>query len=75
MRALRKLRWLFQRKRVEKELDEELQYHLEQRTEMERARGLSPLEARAAALRAMEGLEQRREECRDVRRFRLLEDL
>lgn len=37
--------------------------------------GKTPGEARYAALRAMDGFEQRKEECRDTRRVRWLEDL
>ncbi len=36
---------------------------------------MTPEEARYAALRAMGGVEQRKEECRDTRRVRLIEDL
>src|SRR2546421_13032607 len=39
------------------------------------ARGLSLEEARCAALRAMEGVEQRKEECRDMRRVNYIDDL
>ena len=70
-----RLRTLFQRKRVERELEEEFQFHIQQRVELELARGLSPEEARAAALRAMDGLQQRKEECRDMRRVNYLDDL
>ena len=70
-----RLRTLFQRNRVERELEEEFQFHLEQRIELEIARGLSPEEARFAALRAMDGVEQRKEECRDTRRVNYIDDL
>ena len=70
-----RLRTLFQRNRVERELDEEFQFHIEQRIELEIATGLSPQEARSAALRAMDGLEQRKEECRDMRRVNYIDDL
>ncbi len=69
-----RLRSLFRRRRVEQESDEELQYHLGRRIEEERARGLAPQEARHAGLRAMEGLEQREEECRQARRVNSVED-
>src|SRR3989449_8600404 len=69
------LRSLFQRDRVERELEEEFRFHIEQRTELEIGRGLSPEEARCAALRAMAGTEQRKEECRDMRRVNFVEDL
>jgi hypothetical protein len=44
-----RIRTLFQRNRVERELEEEFQFHLEQRIELEIARGVSPEEARSAA--------------------------
>src|ERR1017187_5306255 len=62
-----RLRSLFRRQRVEQELDDELQYHLERKTEEYIAQGLTPKQSRQAALRAMDGLTQRKEECRDVR--------
>ncbi len=70
-----RLRSLFRRARVEQELDEELRYHLERQIEEYIAKGMTPEEARYAALRAMGGVEQRKEECRDTRRVRLIEDL
>src|SRR5213592_979913 len=70
-----RLRTLFQRDWVERELEEEFQFHIEQRTELEIARGLSPEEARYAALRAMDGAEQRKEECRDMRHVNFIDDL
>src|ERR1035438_6512773 len=62
-----RLRSLFGRKRVEQDLDEELQYHLEKKIEENIAQGLAPDEARYAALRGMDSLAQRKEECRDQR--------
>src|SRR5580700_4585821 len=73
--AILRLRTLFQRDRVERELEEEFQFHMDQRIELEIARGLSPEEARLAALRAMDGMQQRKEECRDMRRVNYLDDL
>src|SRR5262244_2356221 len=70
-----RLRSLFRRSQVEQELDEELRYHLERQTEELIAKGMTPEEARYAALRAMGGVEQRKEECRDMRRVRLIEEL
>jgi putative ABC transport system permease protein len=69
-----RLRSLFRRRRVEQELNEELQFHLEQKIEEGIAKGLSPKEARYAAMRAMDGLEQRKEEIRDMRRIHWLTD-
>ena len=61
-------------RQVERELDEELQFHLERKIEEGIANGLSPKEARYAAMRAMDGLEQRKEEMRDTRRVHWLTD-
>ena len=62
-----RIRSLFSRKRVEQDLDEELQFHLERKIEENIAQGLAPGEARYAALRAMDSLTERKEECRDAR--------
>ncbi len=56
-----RLRSILRGRRVERELDEELQFHLEHKIEEGIAHGLSPKEARYAAMRAMDGLEQRKE--------------
>ena len=61
-----KLRSLFTRSAVERDLDDEMQFHLDQLIADGTARGLSPAEARAEALRAMGGLTQRKEEARDT---------
>lgn len=69
-----RLRSLLRRNRVEAELAEEMSGHLEHLVEFHLARGFTPEEARRAALRAMDGMEQRKEECRDARRVRYIED-
>jgi predicted permease len=69
-----RLRSLFRRRRVERELDEELQYHLERKTEEYLTQGLTPRQSRQAALRAMDGLTQRKEECRDARGLNAIDD-
>src|SRR5882762_2205226 len=70
-----RLRSLFRRSAVERELDEELQFHQEQKTQHYIATGLGAEEARHKAFRDMDGLELRKEECRDARRVSRLEDL
>jgi hypothetical protein len=70
-----RLRSLFRRRQVEQELDEELRYHIERQTEELVAKGMTEEEARYAALRAIGGVERRKEECRDMRRLRWIEDL
>ena len=70
-----RLRSLFRRTRVERELDDELGYHVERLTEDLVASGLSRAEARYAAMREMGALEPRREECRDARGITLIDSL
>ena len=68
------LRSLFRRHYVEQELDEELRYHLQRKTEEYLTQGMPSEEARHAALRAMDGLEQKKEECRDTRQVNWVYD-
>ena len=76
IRVLRlRLRSVFLRRELDQELDDELAYHVERLTERYVANGASPAEARRAALAAMDGLQQRKEECRDMRNLRFLDDL
>jgi predicted permease len=70
-----RLRSLFRRNRVEQELSEELQFHLEQKTQEYVANGLSLDEARRKARREFGGIEQTKEICRDTRHVSLLETL
>jgi predicted permease len=79
-KRLRDILWLrirsvFDRGQVETELDKELRFHLVQQTEEGLAMGLSPEEARRAALRTLGGIAQIQEECRDMRRTNFLENL
>jgi putative ABC transport system permease protein len=69
------LRSVFLRKRVDQELDEELQYHLERQIREGLNTGLTPEEARYAASRAMGGITKSKEECRDMRRVNFIDDL
>ena len=70
-----RLRSLFHRPAADQELDEELGYHLEQKTQQYIAQGRAPQEARRTALLEMGGLEKRKEECRDARQIIWLQDL
>jgi predicted permease len=69
-----RLRSLFMREQVERELAEEFQYHIERKTEEYMAAGMSPAAARHEALRAMDGIERHKEECRDMRRVDLIDN-
>ncbi len=68
------IRALTRRPAVETELDEELRFHLEQETAKNLRAGLSPAEARRAALVAFGGVERHKEAVRDGRGVRCLED-
>src|SRR5438067_4927792 len=69
-----RLRSLVWKMRVEQELSEELRFHLEKLSEEKVAKGMTSQEARYAALRELGGVEQIKEECRDMRRVNYLED-
>jgi putative ABC transport system permease protein len=68
------LRSLVRRDREEQELQEEFQYHLQRQIEDGLQAGLTPDEARVAALRAMGAIERSKEECRDMRTGNLIAD-
>jgi len=70
-----RLRSLFRKDRVEQELSEELRLHLERLIEEKVAQGMTSEEARYAALRELGGVEQIKEECRDMRRVNYIENL
>ena len=58
------LKWL-QQNRAEREMDDELRFHLEKQIEQNIAQGMTLEEARYAALRHFGNLGQLKEECRD----------
>jgi predicted permease len=70
----RRIRALVQRRRVEEELDEELRCHLDMQTEKHQRAGHDPLEASRLARVQFGGVDQVKEECRDARGTRLIED-
>src|SRR2546426_12775155 len=70
-----RLRSLFRGAQVDAELDEELRDHIDRQREALIEKGMSPEDARCAALRAMGGVDQQKEACRDARTVRLIEDL
>src|SRR5215216_4521064 len=74
-RIKRRLRALVRKGEMDRELDEELRFHLERQIEIGINAGLSPKEARYAALRSFGGVEQSTEQCREARGVRLIEDL
>jgi hypothetical protein len=67
LRALRHwCRWVFRRSVVEEELSEELQFFLDHHIEENVARGMSPEEARHAALREFGSVLRVKDACRDA---------
>src|ERR1044072_6109850 len=72
-RILDRIRSLFRKDRMEREMERELRFHLEMDIEQNIKRGMTRKEARNAALRSFGGVEQIKEECRDVRGARLIE--
>src|ERR1044071_1412855 len=70
-----RLRSLFRKNRVEGELSEELRFHLEKLIEENVAKGMTPEEARYAAMREFGGMEQMKEECRDSWGVRFINEL
>jgi putative ABC transport system permease protein len=69
-----RLRFFFSR-REPREVDDELQFHIEQQIETNRAAGMSEVEARRQALIAFGGVENSREACSEQRPSWLLETL
>src|SRR5208337_29976 len=69
-----RFRSLFRKSRVEQDLSDELRFHLGKLTEEKLAGGMSREEARYAALRELGGVEQIKEECRDMRRVNHVEN-
>src|SRR5580658_7806752 len=70
-----RLRSLFGRARVERELADELSFHLEQQIAENRAAGMPAAEARLAAMRLLGGVPQIQAECRDMRMTTAIESV
>ena len=70
-----RLRSLIRRRRVEADLDDELRFHLERLVDRHLAGGVPPDEAVRRARLELGGFDQVKEEHRDVRGVRLLDDL
>jgi len=69
-----RIRSLLRQGRVEQELSEELRFHLKNLTDEFVAKGMTPKDARYAALRAVGGVDEVKEECRDARRVSFIEN-
>lgn len=73
MLFLKRLRSLFRRQSLDMDLDEELRFHVEQKTLDLTAEGTDPEQARTVALRSFGGVDKTKEECRDMRGTNLIE--
>src|SRR5580704_150293 len=69
------LRSLLRRNSAERELGSELRFHIERQVEEHLVAGMSPEQARRAALCEFGGVEQVKEQCRDTYRAHYLENL
>jgi predicted permease len=69
-----RLRSLFLKDRAELDLSDEIQFHLQNQIDEFVAQGMNPQEARRAARQSWGGVEQVKEECRDMRRTNLIEN-
>ena len=74
-KVLLRFRSLFRRGTIERDLNEELSFHLEQQIQENIASGMTPEEALYAARRTIGGMAQIQEECRDMRRVNLVQDI
>src|ERR1044072_6676656 len=74
-RLWRRLRALLRRDSLDGELDAELRYHIERQGAEYVAGGMTPKEARHAAQRDFGGVTQSKEQCREARGVRPVEDL
>ena len=71
-----KKRWraLFRKEELERELEDELRYHLEREAALNQRSGMNPDDADYSALKSFGPLERSKEECRDARGVRLIEE-
>jgi macrolide transport system ATP-binding/permease protein len=69
-----RLRSVLHPNQADRELKEELRQHLEQQIKENVAKGMSPEEARYAALRTLGGITQIEQQCRDARGGNVIED-
>jgi putative ABC transport system permease protein len=71
----RRLRFLFHRRRFDRDLEEEMRFHLAMRAEEERENGTAPEEAHYAARRAFGSETLLREQSREAWGWRVLDEL
>ena len=74
-RFILRFRSTFQRTKFENGMDEELHFHIESMIQDNVKAGMTPEEARRVALLSFGGFDKTKEDCRDTRRLKPLEDL
>jgi len=74
-RLTRRARVLFRRSRIEREMDDEMHFHIDMEIEELKRSGMTPEQARREALLRFGGVERFKEEGRDARGVRLWVDL
>jgi hypothetical protein len=74
-KLMTRLRALLRKTEMERELDQELRYHIERQTEQNIRLGMNSEDARSAARKAFGGVEQAKERSRVARGLRWLEEL
>ncbi len=70
-----RLQELFHKKQLERDLDSEMRFHIEQQVAAKRAAGMSEQQAREAVRREFGSLALAEEECRDARGARWIENV
>ncbi|HWW75450.1 MAG TPA: permease prefix domain 1-containing protein, partial [Pyrinomonadaceae bacterium] len=73
--ARTRLRGLLRKRSVEREMEEELRFHVRMRAEENVRRGMTPEEAERTALKSFGQFERVKEYCRDFKGGGLLETL
>jgi len=74
-RIVGSVRSIFQGKKMENDLDDEIRFHVERETEENVRRGMPPSEARVVALRRFGGVDKTKEEVREADRAMFFETL
>jgi putative ABC transport system permease protein len=72
---LRRWRALTHHDELDQELDEELRYHLDRQIEQNIKNGMTPADARYAAMKLFSRVDQSKEECRDARGVGFIDNL
>ena len=71
----RRWRALTHKEEMDQEMDEEMRYHLDREIEQNIKNGMSPEDARLAALKSFSRVDQSKEECRDARGVSFVENI